>query len=60
VSTVALKFGQIQIKEELAQFRPLKEAIPKLYAKLHPEWYKSQGKGYQTKINAVLRAHAFG
>lgn len=40
MSTVALKFGQIQIKEELAQFRPLKEAIPKLYAKLHPEWYK--------------------
>ena len=79
MSTVALKFGQIQTKEELAQFRPLKEAIPKLYAKLHPEWYKpkkteihirvdadvlewykSQGKGYQTKINAVLRAHAFG
>ncbi|MFC2419917.1 MAG: BrnA antitoxin family protein [Treponema maltophilum] len=24
------------------------------------EWYKAQGKGYQTKINAVLRAHAFG
>lgn len=24
------------------------------------EWFKRQGKGYQTKINAVLRAHAFG
>ena len=24
------------------------------------EWYKSQGKGYQTKMNAVLRAYAFG
>ena len=24
------------------------------------EWYKSQGKGYQTKMNEVLRAHAFG
>ncbi|MFZ5451705.1 MAG: BrnA antitoxin family protein [Thermodesulfobacteriota bacterium] len=21
------------------------------------EWFKAQGKGYQTKINAVLRAH---
>ncbi|AIW88704.1 hypothetical protein JO41_01910 [Treponema sp. OMZ 838] len=68
-----------QTKEELAQFRPLKEVKPELYAKLHPEWckprkteihirvdtdvlewYKAQGKGYQTKMNAVLRAHAFG
>ncbi len=24
------------------------------------EWFKSQGQGYQTKINAVLRAYAFG
>ncbi|WP_375164361.1 BrnA antitoxin family protein [Treponema socranskii] len=23
------------------------------------EWYKSQGRGYQTKMNDVLRAHAF-
>ncbi|MGN0730323.1 MAG: BrnA antitoxin family protein [Treponema sp.] len=23
------------------------------------EWYKSQGKGYQTKMNAVLRDYAF-
>lgn len=68
-----------QTKEDLAQFRSLKEVKPELYAKLHPEcykpkkteihirvdtdvleWYKSQGKGYQTKMNAVLRAHAFG
>lgn len=24
------------------------------------EWFKRQGKGYQTKINAVLRQYAFG
>ena len=24
------------------------------------DWFKSQGQGYQTKINAVLRAYAFG
>ena len=23
------------------------------------EWYKSQGNGYQTKMNTVLSAHAF-
>lgn len=66
-------------KEQLAEFKPLKESNPELYAKLHPEWYKvkktdihikidndvlnwfkAQGKGYQTKINAVLRKYAFG
>nr|WP_255812350.1 BrnA antitoxin family protein [Treponema denticola] len=24
------------------------------------EWFKSQGKGYKTKINSVLRSYAFG
>lgn len=24
------------------------------------EWFKSQGKGYQTKINEILRSYAFG
>ena len=66
-------------KEQLAEFKLLKESNPELYAQLHPEWYKikktdihikidndvlnwfkSQGKGYQTKMNAVLRKHAFG
>ena len=64
----------IQTKEELAQYRPLKEARPDLYRKLHPEpcdtaikidtdileWFKQQGENYQTKINDVLRQHAFG
>ena len=64
--------------EDLAEFRPLKDVKPELYAKLHPEWYKpkkvdfhmkidadvlawykAQGKGYQTRINAILREHAF-
>ena len=66
-------------KEQLAEFKPLKDANPELYAQLHPEWYKikktgihikidndvlswfkAQGKGYQTKMNAVLRKYAFG
>lgn len=66
-------------KEQLAEFKLLKESNPELYAKLHPEWYKikktdihikidndvlswfkAQGKGYQTKMNAVLRKYAFG
>lgn len=38
--------------EQLAQAKPLYE--------VHPDWHKSQGKGYQTKMNAVLRAYAFG
>lgn len=69
----------IQTKEELAKFRPLKEARPELYKMLHSEdgakqsadtaiaidcdvleWFKRQGKGYQTKINDVLRKYAFG
>ncbi len=68
----------VQTKEELAEFRPLKDVKPELFAKLHPnqnkpdkteismridtdvlEWFKSQGKGYQTKMNAVLRQYAF-
>lgn len=31
----------IQTKEELAQYRPLKEARPDLYKKLHPEATRS-------------------
>lgn len=60
-----------QNKEELAKFRPWYEVHPDWYKvkksdvhiKLDAdvlEWFKSQGKGYQTKINAVLRAYAFG
>ena len=60
-----------QSKEELAKFRPWYEVHPHGYkptkTEIHMrvdtdvlEWYKSQGKGYQTKMNAVLRAHAFG
>ena len=59
-----------QTAEELAKFRPWYEAHSNLYkptkTEIHIridtdvlEWYKSQGKGYQTKINAVLRAYAF-
>ena len=60
-----------QSKEELAKFRPWYEVHPGWYkptkTEIHIrvdtdvlEWYKSQGKGYQTKMNAVLRAYAFG
>lgn len=60
-----------QTKEELAKFRPWYEVYPEWYrptkTEVHIridtdvlEWFKAQGKGYQTKINAVLRAHAFG
>ena len=59
-----------QSKEDLAQFRPWYEVHPEWYkvkkADVHLkldvdvlEWIKAQGKGYQTKINAVLRAYAF-
>ena len=60
-----------QTKEELAKFRPWyerrkdwhKPSKTEIHMKIDTdvlEWYKAQGKGYQTKINAVLRAHAFG
>ena len=60
----------IQSKEELAKFRPWYEVHKDLYKpkttdvhiKLDAdvlEWFKAQGKGYQTKINAVLRDFAF-
>lgn len=60
-----------QSKEDLAKFRPWHEAHPDWYkptkTEVHMrvdtdvlEWFKKQGKGYQTKINAVLRAYAFG
>lgn len=56
--------------EQLAQLKPLSEIHPEWYrvkkADVHLkldvdvlEWFKSQGRGYQTKINAVLRAYAF-
>jgi uncharacterized protein (DUF4415 family) len=59
-----------QSKEDLAKFRSWYEVHPNWYkpkkTDIHIrldtdvlEWYKSQGKGYQTKINAVLRAYAF-
>ena len=60
-----------QTKEELAKFHPWyerhkdwhKPSKTEIHMKIDTdvlEWYKAQGKGYQTKINAVLRAHAFG
>lgn len=60
-----------QTKEELAKFRPWYEVHPDLYkpkkTEIHMridsdvlEWFKAQGKGYQSKINAVLRAYVFG
>ena len=60
-----------QTKEELAKFRPWYELHEDLYKSKKTdvhiridtdvlEWFKEQGKGYQTKINAVLRAYAFG
>lgn len=38
----------------------LPEAKPSITIRLDPdvlEWFKSQGKGYQTRINAVLRRY---
>ena len=60
-----------QTKEELAQFRPWYELHPEQTNKERPdlrieidsdilEWFKRQGNGYRTKINAVLRQYAFG
>ena len=60
-----------QTTEELSKFRPWYEVHPDWYkptkTEIHIrvdtdvlEWYKSQGNGYQTKMHAVLRAHAFG
>lgn len=60
-----------QTKEELAQFRPWHEVHPDrnepgksdIHMQIDTdvlEWYKAQGKGYQTKMNAVLREYAFG
>lgn len=59
-----------QTKEELAKFRPWYEVHPEwreakkteIHLQIDTdvlEWYKSQGRGYQTKMNDVLRAHAF-
>ena len=59
----------LKTKEELSNFRPWNVAHPDFYkpkkAEIHIridadvlEWYKSQGKGYQTKMNEVLRAYA--
>lgn len=60
-----------QTKEELAKFRPWHEVHPAWYrpakTEIHMridtdvlEWFKSRGRGCQTRMNAVLRAHAFG
>ncbi len=57
-----------QSKEDLAQFRPWYErhqgscnpAKTEIHIRVDSdvlEWFKSQGKGYQAKINAVLRAY---
>lgn len=59
-----------QTAEELAKFRPWYENHKEWYkpkkTEIHMrvdtdvlEWYKSQGRGYQTKMNAVLREYAF-
>lgn len=59
-----------QTKEELAQYKPWYIAHPDFYKPKKAaisiridadvlEWYKAQGKGYQTKMNEVLRAYAF-
>ncbi|MCM1321483.1 MAG: BrnA antitoxin family protein [Bacteroides sp.] len=59
-----------QTAEELTKFRPWYEVHNDLYKPTKTEihiridsdvlaWFKAQGKGYQTKINAVLRDYAF-
>lgn len=58
-------------KAELSEFLLWYEVHPEWYkptkTEIHMrvdtdvlEWFKSQGRGYQTKMNAVLRAHASG
>ena len=60
----------VQTREELSQFRPWYEAHSDFYkvekTDVHIkidsdvlEWFKQQGDGYQTKMNAVLRNYAF-
>ena len=60
----------ILTEEQLKQFRPWYEVHPDWYkpkkSDVHIkidtdvlQWFKRQGKGYQTKINAVLREYAF-
>ncbi|MGP1444225.1 BrnA antitoxin family protein [Treponema sp.] len=60
-----------QSKEELVTFLPWYETHPHFHkpkkTELHIridadvlEWFKAQGTGYQTKMNAVLREYAFG
>ncbi len=57
-----------QTPEELEQYKPWHAHHPEWYkpkkANLHMkidvdvlEWFRAQGKGYQTRINAVLREH---
>ena len=57
-----------QTKEELSNFRPWYEVHPEwgeskkteIHLQIDTdvlEWYKSQGSGYETKMNDVLRAH---
>ena len=55
-----------QTLKELKEFRPWHELYKPTKTDVHIrvdsdvlEWFKSQGKGYQTKMNAVLRAYAF-
>ena len=60
-----------QTKSDLKKFRPWNEVRNRrnksTKTEIHMrvdtdvlEWYKSQGRDYQTKMNDVLRAHAFG
>ena len=60
----------VQTKEELKKFRPWYEVHPDFYKPKKEaiyiridkdvlEWFKAQGKGYQTKINEALRKYAF-
>lgn len=58
----------VQTPEQLAQFRRWNDLDPAFYkprkTDVHIridsdvlEWFKSQGKGYQSRINAVLRSY---
>lgn len=57
-------------QEQISRMQTLKEIHPEWYkptkTEIHIrvdtdvlEWYKSQGKCYQTRMNAILRAYAF-
>lgn len=60
----------VQTTEELKEFKPWREVHDEFYRPVKKSvhlrldadvlaWFKAQGKGYQTRINKILRDYAF-